>query len=93
MGRLLQGDGPLIPLAGPYPDFEVSIRTAHVDHAPFVVDSSYLYSDTVFAGKSSTDPRIPQVDDPVQARGWGLPIPFRTVDFAVTTSRCGTKTD
>jgi hydroxyquinol 1,2-dioxygenase len=90
----IPGDGPvgrLLQATGRHPNrpahihFEVSSpgRRTLTTHL-FVADSPYLYSDTVFAVKSSLIHEFPQVDDPVQAREVGLPNPFRTVDFAVT---------
>jgi protocatechuate 3,4-dioxygenase beta subunit len=89
----IPGDGPvgrLLQATGRHPNrpahihFEVSSPGRHTltTHV-FVADSPYLYSDAVFAVKSSLVYEFPRVDDPVRAHEVGLPNPFRTVDFAV----------
>jgi hydroxyquinol 1,2-dioxygenase len=89
----IPGDGPvgrLLQATGRHPNrpahihFEVSSpgRRTLTTHL-FVADSPYLYSDAVFAVKSSLIREFPQVDDPVRAHEVGLSNPFRTVDFAV----------
>jgi catechol 1,2-dioxygenase len=87
-------DGPvgkLLKATGRHPNrpahihFEVSApgRRTLITHV-FVADSPYLYSDTVFAVKSSLIKDFSEVNDPARARESGLPSPFRTVDFPVT---------
>jgi hydroxyquinol 1,2-dioxygenase len=50
----------------------------------FVAGSQYIESDTVFAVKKSLVADFVMVDDPVLARRWGMPVPFRHADFTIT---------
>ena len=53
--------------------------TTHV----FVEGSPYLESDAVFGVKESLVHEFPEVDDDAAARAYGVPNPFRAVDFVV----------
>ncbi len=57
--------------------------TTHV----FADDSPYLDSDAVFGVKESLIRSFARVDDPGRAAEYGLPNPFRHVDFPVTVRR------
>lgn len=68
--------------------FEVSAPglrtvTTHV----FVNGSPYLESDTVFGVKRSLIYDFATVEDPAQAERYGVPCPFRHVDFPVVLRR------
>ncbi|MFI9770495.1 dioxygenase [Streptomyces sp. NPDC052415] len=53
----------------------------------FADDSPYLDSDAVFGVKASLIRTFARVDDPGRAAEYGLPNPFRHVDFPVTVRR------
>ena len=48
-----------------------------------MADSEYIESDTVFAVKKSLVVDFEEVGDPVLARKWGVPIPFRHADVEI----------
>jgi hypothetical protein len=66
-------------------DSFVNLRavTTHI----FVNDSPYLDSDTVFGVKESLIYDFAEVDNPAMAEEYGVPNPFRFVEFDVVLSR------
>ncbi len=90
-------DGPvgrLLTVTGRHPN-----RAAHIHvevSAPgvrtltthlFVAGSPYLDSDAVFGVRASLIREFETVDDPARAARYGLPNPYRWVDFPITVRR------